>query len=737
MGSEKNKSLDYYLKPNKFIRDHAHEYVFITDFELSLVDTIEFQRLKDVRQLTCQHVYPGARHTRFEHSLGVTELIRRAIDALNFNGYISSRPFEGIDDQLKFNGTLAALLHDVGHCPFSHLGEREFDRDDVWQKLYTDIEERLPGTSIQQQLKPLDIRESEGKTSLTEKELKKLRQKYPGAIHEQLSCCVILENLYDRLAQVKSDSEQQIYVDFELICRCILGLEYDTSLDVYTSSQDDFHNNQKKNIIVHLINSRVFDMDKLDYIIRDSHMTGIGTPVIDTNRLFQNMYLNDDSAIVFSNRAVPALQNMVDARDELYMYVYNHHAVIFSDFMYTYIFRRLAHNARDRNTLLQAILQEMLPEDADRQLAQNILSMDDEITNIGSVPKGYLFSPGAILQESRSDGDLTSLINVVRQSLKGNGCGSDDQEILSKSYVGYINMTLLEILDDEILDDGVLEKIDQRLLEHDENGKPNKFYDEMQGCLSKIRHTYELVDRYMRRDYLKPWWKTYSEFNLFIKHNFPSDTVRRKLCDWICNGPDGIPEGDEFRSQLAKHVSYITHDSRVECALCRPLNQGDFFVIERSAKFFDPKTLEELEIAQKANEIIGDLGGAKYHLGDYYIKELPQIIPQKDYYSVYARNSFYVFSRRLEPDQGFTPDQVRYHYKLIEQIFVFVATELINCGKLSFQSRFGKDIPLEIKREYEKKSREEICSLFIKQTFGEKSWDSSPRIASNGEHHEK
>lgn len=276
MGSGENKSLDYYLKPNKFIRDHAHEYVFITDFELSLVDTIEFQRLKDVRQLTCQHVYPGARHTRFEHSLGVTELMRRAIDALNFNGYISNRPFESIDNQLKFNGTLAALLHDVGHCPFSHPGEREFDRDDVWQKLYTDIEERLPGTSIQQQLKPLDIRESEGKQSLTEKELKKLRQKYPGAIHEQLSCCVILENLYDRLAQVKSDSEQQIYVDFELICRCILGLEYDTSLDVYTSSQDDFHNNQKKNIIVHLINSRVFDMDKLDYIIRDSHMTGIG-----------------------------------------------------------------------------------------------------------------------------------------------------------------------------------------------------------------------------------------------------------------------------------------------------------------------------------------------------------------------------------------------------------------------------------------------------------------------------
>jgi len=396
-GFGKNEGLDYYLKPRKFIRDHAHGYVFITDFEQSLVDTIEFQRLKDVRQLTCQHVYPGARHTRFEHSLGVTELTRQAIDALNHNGYISGKSFEPIEDQLKFNGTLAALLHDVGHCPFSHLGEREFDKDTVWRESYGDIEKALSGTSLQKQLEPLDIREKDGKLTFTEKELKKMRKKYPGAIHEQLSCCVILENLYDRLAQVKKITKGEIYVDFELIGRCILGLEYDISFDVYAHNRNAYKLNRKKNVIVHLINSRAFDMDKLDYIIRDSRMTGIGTPVIDTNRLFRNMYLNDDYAVVFSSRAVPALQNMVDSRDELYMYVYNHHAVIFSDFMYTYIFRRLAHNARDFNTLLQSVFHELNPKGLNKQLAESNLSMDSEITNLGSVPKEYLFSPGALL----------------------------------------------------------------------------------------------------------------------------------------------------------------------------------------------------------------------------------------------------------------------------------------------------------------------------------------------------
>ena len=60
-------------------------------------------------------------------------------------------------------------------------------------------------------------------------------------------------------------------------------------------------------------------MDKLDYIMRDSYMTGIGTPVIDTHRLFRNMYLNEKYALVFTSRAVPALQNMIEARDGLYI----------------------------------------------------------------------------------------------------------------------------------------------------------------------------------------------------------------------------------------------------------------------------------------------------------------------------------------------------------------------------------------------------------------------------------
>ena len=158
----KGLSKSYYLKPVKIIRDAVHGYVNLTKFDLKLIDTVPFQRLGDVRQLTCQHVYPGARHTRFEHSLGVLELMRSAIKYLNRNGILgeekkkeeSNKKDEKdesagekgkllIDESLEFNASVAALLHDVGHCPFSHMGETQFERKKVEKALRDALEEHI------------------------------------------------------------------------------------------------------------------------------------------------------------------------------------------------------------------------------------------------------------------------------------------------------------------------------------------------------------------------------------------------------------------------------------------------------------------------------------------------------------------------------------------------------------------------------------------------------------------
>ena len=132
-------SRSYYLGSYKIIRDLVHGYVNLSKYEMMLIDTPSFQRLKDIRQLSAQEVYPAARHTRFEHSLGMLELTKQALKHLKNNGVIDhgSEKYPVIDDNLMFNARLAALLHDVGHCPFSHLGEIEFDINEVREELYT------------------------------------------------------------------------------------------------------------------------------------------------------------------------------------------------------------------------------------------------------------------------------------------------------------------------------------------------------------------------------------------------------------------------------------------------------------------------------------------------------------------------------------------------------------------------------------------------------------------------
>lgn len=98
------------------IIDPIHDFVRAYGAEIKIIDSSIFQRLRRIRQLSGAHlVYPGAQHTRFEHSLGVMHITGQACAALKDKGIINSDDFENL--------RLAALLHDIGHGPFSHLFE--------------------------------------------------------------------------------------------------------------------------------------------------------------------------------------------------------------------------------------------------------------------------------------------------------------------------------------------------------------------------------------------------------------------------------------------------------------------------------------------------------------------------------------------------------------------------------------------------------------------------------------
>lgn len=94
------------------VYDEVHGYINLTQEELSVIDTPLFQRLNHIKQLGMAYrVFPGAQHTRFSHSLGVLHIMDRMARRLKID----------IEDRKKLR--LAALLHDIGHYPFSHCVE--------------------------------------------------------------------------------------------------------------------------------------------------------------------------------------------------------------------------------------------------------------------------------------------------------------------------------------------------------------------------------------------------------------------------------------------------------------------------------------------------------------------------------------------------------------------------------------------------------------------------------------
>lgn len=112
------------LSEEKVFKDPVHRYIHVQDKVIwDLIGTVEFQRLRRIRQLgTTSFTFHGAEHSRFNHSLGVYEIVRRIIDDV-----FAGRP--EWNDSERLLTLCSALLHDLGHGPFSHSFEKVFDTD--------------------------------------------------------------------------------------------------------------------------------------------------------------------------------------------------------------------------------------------------------------------------------------------------------------------------------------------------------------------------------------------------------------------------------------------------------------------------------------------------------------------------------------------------------------------------------------------------------------------------------
>jgi HD superfamily phosphohydrolase len=625
-------------RKKKILRDLIHGYINLEEIDLFIIDTPYFQRLKDIRQLTCQHVYPSARHTRFEHSLGVLELTRQAIKYIKSNGYLSSNTEVPIDDNMERDTALAALLHDVGHCPFSHLGERQFEGDD-----FPENSKESPMGELREELvrKLKHYRKNKG-DDFDEEEFNVLIdsiRKHKTA-HELLSCIVILDK-YIRIIRSKwKDISQKI--DFEFIVRCVLGISYKNTTVL---------NVPVMNILIGLINSKVLDMDKLDYIMRDSFCTGISVPNIDTKRLFKSMFISKQNKLVYKSKAVPVLQTIIETRDNLYLWVYNHHAVVYTDFLYHYILRRLHHNARDPK------VNENVPGPA-RKKGGNKKDFSKRLDPIkGILDRKMLFSSEAISQYLISDSTL-------------------------RYYLTYSYLAL---------------DADYHLIRTITENDAYK--------VKALKRVYFLLDQLFRRILLKSWWKTLFEYENFMHNKISDDKIRRDLARRVCSDSDadGI-NAAEFRSQIAKGVIELSkilyRKNRLERFLC----DGDFFIVERSNRFYTLNLIEEIMVYLKKNTISGfdltsEMPEENHNQEDeYFGKYLYKLLPQKDYENFFNKDSFYIYinpepynighnGKRLKE---MSPETKKSFYDKIEYIFIAVSSCLASMSAAEFKNYCGQ-----------------------------------------------
>jgi len=272
------------------IKDPIHGYVELDGALVdAIVDTRPFQRLRRVRQLSATNlVYPGANHTRFEHSLGVYHLAHTVFENLRSEPYFTRDAPTDALDRIQRTLECAALLHDVGHPPFSHLGERYLDADD--------LRDRLADHGLQDAFEDAGVSAS----ALAD-----------AAPHELLGCLIVFEEYADAL--------RDLGVDPHDVCAHILGY----------SLAFERGGRWQHGVAAQILHSPI-DVDRLDYITRDNDMSGADVLSFDTDRMVAAYTAHPDEGLALSDKALSTIGNYLEGRIAVYMWVTQHHKSVYA-----------------------------------------------------------------------------------------------------------------------------------------------------------------------------------------------------------------------------------------------------------------------------------------------------------------------------------------------------------------------------------------------------------------------
>jgi HD superfamily phosphohydrolase len=274
------------------ILDPVHGSIPINEAEYTLLQTPFMRRLHNITQLGLTFlVYPGARHTRFEHSIGVMHLMGRFADKIvsiiqedvdlctSITKSCSKRELRNFIQLSRLTG----LLHDIGHLPFSHQME-------------------IAISNLQ----------SSGRITLD------WFQEFNGKVHEYYTMKFIKfigENLVKRRVKLQQ------------LIQAVEDALFHTN-NPRQEVLDKLGLKEGSYFVVNQLISGTIDTDRLDYVLRDSLHTGVVYGRVDIDRLIYALTIDVEGKkphVMYDIRGLSALEDMFDSRIKMYKWLYLHH----------------------------------------------------------------------------------------------------------------------------------------------------------------------------------------------------------------------------------------------------------------------------------------------------------------------------------------------------------------------------------------------------------------------------
>ena len=384
------------------IRDPIHGTIQISDNEVQVIDSPAFQRLRAIKQLGfAEFSFPGAVHNRYIHSIGVCHLAGVAFDAIFSNYKFSSA---AVKKRLRQVTRLGALLHDIGHGPLSHTTEEVMPRlSEVKVDVYKYKKASAQNDLLSEQDRQANHEDFTIKF-LTDSPLTEiLKQNFPDITPFHIACLV------DRSLQVQDD----FFIDG--------GVNFRTILSQLVSSE--------------------LDVDRMDYLERDSYYCGTNYGRVELGWLLSNLTYHPEGDNLFlglNRRALYTFDDFLISRHHMHLMVYFHHkSIIFEEMLMRYL------SSKD--------CQFFLPADINEYILANDYSLYEHLAKVKNqwAERITLRKPFRVLFELHVTDD-NPRIESIRRALENDGIeviwassrarlskyhGGDSQEGASQIYV--------------------------------------------------------------------------------------------------------------------------------------------------------------------------------------------------------------------------------------------------------------------------------------------------------------